>query len=95
MKKYVEFTSKHKKPLLAILVIINILAVIGLVQIKISPNFDIFTPNKSEYKDNMDYMNQNFTSSDSLIIMAEIDSESLKLEDFRAFAKITEAPCKS
>lgn len=88
MKKYVDFTSKHKKPLLALLIVINIAALIGVIQIKISPDFNIFVPNESVYKDNMEYMNKNFESSDSLIIMTEFDSKNLNMADFSEFLKL-------
>ncbi|MCK5757678.1 MAG: MMPL family transporter [Clostridiales bacterium] len=81
MRWFVNFTSKYKKPLLALLIAINILALIGVLQINISSSFDIFVPTESEYKDNMDYMNANFESSDSLIVMIEFNSDSLEVND--------------
>ena len=66
MDKYINFMQKYRKKLLVIFIIVNILSILGLFQIKINPDFNIFMPEKSEYKETLDKMNKIFVNSEQI-----------------------------
>ncbi len=88
MHGYVEFVQKHRKQLFIILILVNLLSLIGIFKIKISSDFQIFMPERSQYKDILDEMNQTFKTSDQIMFLLEDDTPELtveRLEEFRDF----------
>ena len=71
MSKYVDFVNNNRIPLFILLVILNILALLGIAQVKINPDFDIFMPEKSTYKKVLDDMQQKFGASNQMIFLLE------------------------
>ena len=87
MKKYIDFIYKARKPLLVLFVLLNVLAIYGLTQIKIETDFDIFKTQNSEYSRNLKVLEENFPSSDQMIVLTEYsDEEKDIIEDFEDFA---------
>lgn len=74
MEKYIRFIKKNRKTLLALLIVINVLAIWGVFKVKLNSDFQIFTPTESIYKDKIEAMNKYFPSSDQLIVQIEINS---------------------
>lgn len=72
MNKYILFINKYRKPLIVLLVLINIIAIIGITKINISGDFKIFVPEVSENQDLINEMNGQFPSSDQIIYMVPI-----------------------
>ncbi|MCK4259447.1 MAG: RND family transporter [Halanaerobiales bacterium] len=93
MCKYVDFVKNNRKPLFAILIIINLLALVGIFHIKINPNFEVFMPDQSEYKEVLDEMNQVFSTSDQIMFLVESEGSELTtamIQEFRDFQKYLE-----
>ncbi|MBN2794929.1 MAG: MMPL family transporter [Clostridia bacterium] len=74
MKNYIEFIIKNRKKLIALLVILNITALIGIFQIKINADFDIFKMNDSIYQDELNEMDEIFGSSQQTLLMVKADN---------------------
>lgn len=70
---YINFIKKFRKPLLVMLVLINIIAIVGITRIRISTDFNIFTAKDSVYQDNLLEMEKYFDSSEQLMILIETD----------------------
>ena len=88
MKKYINFIYKFKKPIIAIFILINLAAIFGLTQLKIKTDFNIFKIENSEYAKNFDLLEDNFPSSDQLLLVCEYNEEiKSTLIDFEAFAE--------
>ncbi len=77
MEKYTRWIFKFKKPLMAIFILLNLTAIYGVTQIKISTSFDVFKTQDSEYTENMRILEEEFPSSDEMIVLCEYD-DSLK-----------------
>lgn len=93
MEKYAQFLSRHRRPLLAVFVVINILALIGIFRIQLDSGFDVFMPENSAYKKVMDSMEEYFSSSENIIFLADAGKQELDLqtvEKFREFQKFLE-----
>ncbi len=93
MSKYVDFIKNKRKPLFAILVILNLLALVGIFHIKINPNFEVFMPDQSEYKEVLDEMNQVFSTSDQIMFLVESEGSELTramVQKFRDFQNYLE-----
>ena len=65
------------KPFFILFVILMLLALSGLLQLKVNPDFMIFMPNHSESKSSFDEMNRLFKSGDELIIALHTGSDTL------------------
>jgi hypothetical protein len=85
MKKYVEFINNNRKKLIIIFIIINILAVIGLFRIQINPDFNIFMPEASKYKQTLDTMNQHFSNSEQITYLLESNDSKINIENIKQF----------
>ncbi len=85
MKKYVEFIKDNRKKLIVLFVLINILAIIGLFQININPDFNIFMPKKSKYKTTLDEMNKMFSNSEQITYLIESNYSEVNLENIKKF----------
>jgi len=86
MSKYIEIIQKYRKPLIGLLIVINIFALIGLTRIQISSDFQVFVPTESVYKDKLDEMDQSFPSADQLIIQFEMDETSISTDTYEKLA---------
>ena len=73
MEKYTRWIFKFKKPLMAIFILLNLTAIYGVTQIKISTSFDVFKTQDSEYTENMRILEEEFPSSDEMIVLCEYD----------------------
>ena len=71
MKKYIDTIYKINKPIMILFVLLNLLAIYGLTQIKIETSFDIFKTQDSKYIENLGVLEDNFPSSDQLMVMTE------------------------
>ena len=93
MNHYVEFVKNHRKLLFVIFIAVNILAIIGLFQIQINPEFNIFMPEDSIYKETLDKMTQYFSTSDQISFLIESQNSELtpkNLSNFRNFQAFLE-----
>jgi len=79
MEKYTRWIFKFKKPLMVLFVLLNLTAIYGVTQIKISTSFDVFKALDSKYNDNQRILEEEFPSSDEMIVLCEYD-DSLKDE---------------
>ncbi|MDA3846398.1 MAG: MMPL family transporter [Vallitaleaceae bacterium] len=86
MKTYIELIQRYRKPLFALLIMINIFALIGLTRIHISSDFQIFVPTDSVYKDKLDEMDTSFPSADQLLIQFEMDETKVSMETYTELA---------
>ena len=80
MIPYSNFTNiveKKNKPFFVLFALLMLLAVAGLLQLKINPDMMIFMPNKSEVKDSFDEMNEVFKSGDEMLILLHTQKDSL------------------
>lgn len=89
MKSYILFIQKFRKPLLFLLIIINLLAIIGVTKLNISGDFKVFVPDVSENQQLLDEMNQLFPSSDQIIYMIPLD-DSLTFDSYDKLASFQE-----
>src|SRR6056297_3465134 len=85
MEKYVEFVKNNRKKLIVLFVIINILAIIGLFQININPDFNIFMPENSKYKNTLDEMNKMFSNSEQITYLIESNDSKINLNNINRF----------
>ncbi len=87
MKKYIELIYKANKPIMVLFVLLNLLAIYGLTQLKLETSFDVFKTQDSEYIHNMNVLEENFPSSDQIIVVTEYsDDIKDKISDFENFA---------
>jgi len=80
MKKYTEFIIKNKKKLFVLFMLLNIIAVFGVIQIKLDTDFASFSPDKSVYQDKLDEIEDIFGELNQLVVIVDledINSESL------------------
>jgi len=77
MDSYVRFVGRHRKPLLALFLILNITALVGLFRISINPDFEIFTATESRSQAVLDEMNAKFQNSEQLLFLVEMDGTEL------------------
>jgi len=74
MKKYVNFVYKYSKQLFVLFLLLNVIALIGVVQIKLNSDFTIFMPKESEHMITLEEMEESFDSKSQLMIMVSVDS---------------------
>ncbi|OQY10225.1 MAG: hypothetical protein B6I29_01980 [Marinitoga sp. 4572_148] len=86
MERYVEFIFNNRKKLLILLVVINIIALIGLIQIRINVDMKAFLPSSSKYLDSYSIIEEKYNLSDQLIVMIETDKN--PLEDLELYKKL-------
>lgn len=73
MKKYVDLIKNNLGKFFVLFILINILSIIGILQIKISTDFSIFMPKESIYQDRLDELNEYFPQSEQLLVMIDIE----------------------
>ena len=87
MKKYINFIYKANKPIMILFALLNLLAIYGLTQLKLETSFDVFKTQDSEYIYNMNVLEENFPSSDQIIVVTEYNDEVKdRIADFENFA---------
>ncbi|WP_165973983.1 efflux RND transporter permease subunit [Marinitoga lauensis] len=86
MERYVEFIFKNRKKLLVLLVLINIVALIGLIQIKFNVDMKTFLPADSKYLKSYNIIEKKYNLSDQLIVMLETDKN--PLNDIDTYKKL-------
>ena len=75
MKSLIQRIDRIKKPLFVLFILLNLTAVFGLTQIKINTSFDIFKTQDSEYIKNQALLEENFPSSDQMIVVIAYTEE--------------------
>ena len=81
MRKYTEFIFGHKKVLFVLFIIINIVAVFGILRIKLDTDFASFSPDTSVYIDRLEEVEETFGELNQLVVIVDvetIDEDSLR-----------------
>jgi len=79
IKAYSNFLNKGRWPLIAIFMILNIIAIAGVVQIKINPDMDIFMPEESSSRDIYNELGEKFGSNQQIMLALNVgESEDIK-----------------
>lgn len=92
MKTYVKFVEKHRKPLFMLFALINIIAIIGIFQLRLNPDFAIFTTDNSIHKTYIDRMDSIFPASEQILFVIDTGDSILtrkgveQIGRFQAFA---------
>jgi len=73
MKKYTDFIFSYKKVLIVLFMILNIAAIIGIIQIKLNTDFASFSPDESIYEDRLNEIEEMFGELNQLIVLVEAD----------------------
>lgn len=89
MKNYIKFLKTHKKILIMLLILINILALVGISRLNINTTFNIFKVDHSIYKDKIDEMETIFGGNNQTILLVEVDGTISKTID--SVSKILDA----
>lgn len=71
MNVYIKFVKGNKKKLIALLILINIFAVVGLTKLNINTTFDIFKVQHSQYQEKIDEMEILYGGNDQTILLVE------------------------
>lgn len=71
MTVYTQFISKFRKPLIIILILINIISIVGLTRININADFNIFQISDSKYQVILDDMADHFGSNNQTILLVK------------------------
>jgi len=87
-KKYVAFVEKNRKKLFILMILINIVALFGLLRIHISTDFNVFMPKKSHAKELYDKMNQTFQTDEQLMVMVEFENDILNVAGMKKIFEI-------
>ncbi len=83
MQGYVRFVERNRRVLLAVFVVISLVAVAGVVQLKINADLDIFRVADSKYQRVLERMDALFGTSDQIIVLIESDAEGLSTDVVR------------
>ena len=78
--KFTHIVEKRNKPFFILFFIFMLLALSGLLQLKINPDMMIFMPDRSEVKDSFDKMNEVFESGDEILILLHTQQDSINEE---------------
>lgn len=73
MEKYTAFIISNKKFLTILFVLINIIAFIGVLQIRFNTDFSMFAPEESIYEDRLDSLEDSFGELNQIIVLVEHD----------------------
>ena len=71
MKKYTDFIIKQKKILIALFLLLNLVAIIGITRIELNTDFSIFSPDESIYEDRMNEVEEVFGELSQIIVLVE------------------------
>ncbi len=74
MKKYSSFIFRNNKVLTILFVLINIIALIGILQIKLNTDFANFSLNQSVYEERLDYTKEVFGDLNEILVVVQADS---------------------
>lgn len=85
MNKYTSFIFKHKKALVILFFVLNIVSLIGITRITLNTDFSLFAPNESVYQDKLDDLEAVFGELNQIIVIVEHDEvDSTTLTDLRS-----------
>lgn len=73
MKKYVDNILRNKKKYIALLLVTNILAIIGILKIQFNTDFAIFSTKSTDHQELLDDTNEAFGTLSQIIILVEDD----------------------
>ncbi|MGM0642061.1 MAG: efflux RND transporter permease subunit [Thermotogota bacterium] len=88
MNKYVEFVNKNRLVLTIIFIITIILALLGIRQIEVGNDFNVFKVEGSRYEETMEEMEKYFSTTEQISFMVEFETESLNMDIFNQMAEI-------
>lgn len=88
MNKYTNFVVKNRLSLTIFLIITIIFAVLGINQIKVADDFNIFRVEGSEYEDNQKEMEKYFPNTQQISFMVEFEEDQLTMNNFKKMAEI-------
>lgn len=88
MKRYTELIAGNRYLLYLILVLLIIGAGLGIKQIEINPEFEMFRPRESEYADVLDHMEKEFNNSEQITILLEHEGEKLHIDQLKEYRKL-------
>ncbi len=71
MKKYTAFINTHKKGLMIIFALINIIAFLGVIKIRFNPDFSIFSSKETVYQDRLDSLEESFGTLNQIVVLVE------------------------
>jgi len=71
MNKYTSFIYKNKFILTVLFVLINLIAFIGVLQIRFNTDFSIFSPEESKYEERLENLEEVFGELNQIIILVE------------------------
>ncbi|MEC9489257.1 MAG: efflux RND transporter permease subunit, partial [Halanaerobium sp.] len=80
--------KKYRRPLLVIFLLINIIALIGIFQVRIEPGFDVFMPAESEHKTLLEQMEEEYPASQQLIFLLETEADELTVDAMASFREV-------
>jgi hypothetical protein len=83
MDKIVDFYEKHRKKLLVLLILINIISLIGVFRIRFNTDFTLFMPKNSKYEDILNEIEKDFSSKDQLNLLIEFNVSPYSLEGIK------------
>lgn len=72
MLNYISFIKKYKKPLIGLLIVLNILALVGISKLNINAEFNIFKVDNSAYQEQMDEMQTIFGGENQVLLLLEV-----------------------
>ncbi len=90
MDTYIQFTATHRKRLLIVFLLINILAIIGITHISIDADFEIFMPDDSRYHEVTKQMESYFPGSENLMFIINTHKSKIDLEMMNSFRTFQE-----
>ncbi|MBN2604494.1 MAG: RND family transporter [Bacilli bacterium] len=74
MNKYTLFIFKHKKALIILLMLLNVMAIIGITKIRLNTDFSMFSPDVSIYQERLDELENTFGELSQIIVLVEHDT---------------------
>jgi len=83
-----RLVKKNQNIFLILIGILNIIALIGLFQIKINPSFDVFYPSDSQYKLAYDKMRTNYNAGEPITILFELNEPLFNVKGIKKLRKL-------
>ncbi|SDC32121.1 efflux RND transporter permease subunit [Geotoga petraea] len=88
MNKYTNFVAKNRVALIIFLILAVLLAILGINQIEVANDFNIFRVEGSEYEDNQKKMEKYFPATEQVSIMVEFEKKTLTMDIFQKMIQI-------
>ncbi len=80
MKAYVEFLNKHVRKVMVVLMVVNLVAFLGVLKLRINPDFTVFLPNHSVQRNLYDDMVKIFGTGDQIFVVLEEKADPRNME---------------